>query len=155
MLSRCGLALLTATPSPTPPAPSASVSGPTSARPEGIGPYQRVVLRNVTIVNGTGAPAQGPYDIVLSGDRIAEIKSIGAPGAIDENRRAAPGDYEIDLTGHYVLPGFVDSHVHLHSLEDGQNVPSASVLKLWLAHRSEERRVGKGCVGTCRSRWWQ
>src|SRR3546814_17977707 len=21
--------------------------------------------------------------------------------------------------------------------------------------RSEERRVGRGCVGTCRSRWWQ
>src|SRR3546814_9373304 len=110
--------------------------------------------------------------IFLSGDRIAESKSFGAPGSTDENRRAAPGDYEIDLTGHYVLPGFVDSHVHLHSLEDGQNVPSEYVLKLWLANgvtsvrdvgssgrpiewllRSEERRVGKECVSTCRSRW--
>lgn len=119
---------------PLPAAPGASVPDPIPARTEGIGPYQRIVLRNVTIVNGTGAPAQGPYDIVLSGDRIAEIKSIGSPGAIDENRRAAPGDHEIDLTGHYVLPGFVDSHVHLHSLEDGQNVPSEYVLKLWLAN---------------------
>src|SRR3546814_14766932 len=25
---------------------------------------------------------------------------------------------------------------------------------LTLTGRSEERRVGKGCVGTCRSRWW-
>src|SRR3546814_11305101 len=72
--SLSGLALLTATPSAAAPAPSASDADPISARTEGIGPYQRVVLRNVTIVNGTGAPAQGPYDIVLSGDRIAEIK---------------------------------------------------------------------------------
>src|SRR3546814_18187871 len=24
----------------------------------------------------------------------------------------------------------------------------------WKAARSEERRVGQGCVSTCRSRWW-
>src|SRR3546814_20476977 len=24
----------------------------------------------------------------------------------------------------------------------------------WWDHRSEERRVGKECVSTCRSRWW-
>ena len=131
--SLSGFALLLATPVAAAPAQSTSVADPIPARTEGIGPYQRVVLRNVTIVNGTGAPAQGPYDIVLSGDRIAEIRSIGVPGAIDESRRAEPGDHEIDLTGHYVLPGFVDTHVHLHTLEDGQNVPSDYVLKLWLA----------------------
>jgi hypothetical protein len=114
--------------------PAASVADPVPARTEGVGPYGRIVLRNVTIVNGTGAPAQGPYDIVISGDRIAEIRSIGAPGALDESRRAKPGDYEIDLTGHYVLPGFVDTHVHLHTLEDGQNVPSDYILKLWMAN---------------------
>src|SRR3546814_16184303 len=26
--------------------------------------------------------------------------------------------------------------------------------RAYLAARSEERRVGKGCVSTCRSRWW-
>src|SRR3546814_18848862 len=26
-------------------------------------------------------------------------------------------------------------------------------LEVWI-ERSEERRVGKGCVSTCRSRWW-
>ena len=139
MRSLGGLALLTAlaaVPMAAAAAPpvAASVADQIPARTEGVGPYQRTVLRNVTIVNGTGAPAQGPFDIVLSGDRIAEIKSIGSPGAIDESRRAAPGDHEIDLTGHYVLPGFVDSHVHLHSLGDGQNVPSEYVLKLWIAN---------------------
>lgn len=131
--SLSGFALLLAAPVAAAPAQSTSVADPIPARTKGIGPYQRVVLRNVTIVNGTGAPAQGPYDIVLSDDRIAEIRSIGVPGAIDEGRHAEPGDHEIDLTGHYVLPGFVDTHVHLHTLEDGQSVPSDYVLKLWLA----------------------
>lgn len=102
-------------------------------RSQGVGPHGRTVLRNVTIVTGTGAPAQGPVDLVLAGDRIAEVRSIGAPGAIDEGLRAKPGDFEIDLSGHYVLPGFVDSHVHLHSLADEQRVPADYVLKLWVA----------------------
>lgn len=111
-----------------------AVADPIPPRTEGVGPYGRIILRNVTVVTGTGAPAQGPYDLVISGDRIAELRSIGAPGAIDERRRAAAGDYELDLTGYYVLPGFVDSHVHLHTLADAQNVPSDYVLKLWMAN---------------------
>jgi hypothetical protein len=105
---------------------------PIPARTEGAGPFKRTVLRNVTMVDGTGAPAQGPVDIVLSGDRIAEIRSIGAPHAINEASRAAKGDYEMDLTGYYVMPGFIDAHVHLHDLNDSQHVPSDYILKLWI-----------------------
>lgn len=137
--SLCGLAMLAIACIASAPAMAASVAqgsvaDPIPPRNQGIGPYKRIILRNVTIVDGTGAPAQGPMDIVLSGDKIAEVRSIGAPGAIDKKARAPQGDYEIDLTGHYVLPGFIDSHVHLHSLEDGQNVPSDYILKLWLSH---------------------
>jgi hypothetical protein len=111
---------------------SAPVADPIPARTEGAGPFKRTVLRNVTMVDGTGAPAQGPVDIVLSGDRIAEIRSIGAPHAINEGSRAAKGDYEMDLTGYYVMPGFIDAHVHLHDLNDSQHVPSEYILKLWI-----------------------
>ncbi len=129
-------------------APAASpfrtpVSDPIPARSEGLGPFKRVVLRNVTIVNGTGAPAQGPYDLVLTNDTISEIRSIGSPGAIDASKRAAPGDHEIDLTGHYVLPGFVDTHAHLHSLAHEQKVPADYILKLWMSHGiTSVREVG-------------
>jgi imidazolonepropionase-like amidohydrolase len=109
-----------------------TVSDPIPARTEGAGPFNRTVLRNVTMVDGTGAPPQGPVDIVLSGDRITEIRSIGAPRAINEKARAAKGDHEIDLTGYYVLPGFIDAHVHLHDLNDAQKVPSDYILKLWI-----------------------
>ncbi|WP_253201555.1 amidohydrolase family protein [Sphingomonas quercus] len=103
-------------------------------RSEGIGPFARTVLRNVTMIDGTGAPPQGPVDIVLAGDHIAEIRTIGAPGAINPRARAASGDHELDLTGYYVLPGFVDAHTHLHDMDDAQHVPSDYILKLWLAN---------------------
>ena len=116
-----------------------------SMRREGQGPFKRIVLRNVTIVDGTGAPAQGPFDVVIVDDKIAEIKSIGVPGEIDETARVPTGDLDLDLSGDYLLPGFVDTHVHLHSLSDDQNVPSDYVLKLWLSHGvTTVRDVGSG-----------
>lgn len=119
------------------------VADPIPPRTLGEGPWPRTVLRNAIYVDGTGAPAQGPVDIVIENDRIVQIASIGAPGAIEEARRPPKGDKEYDLTGHYVLPGFVDAHVHLHTLSDGQGVPSDYVLKLWLAHGiTTARNVG-------------
>src|SRR3546814_11568243 len=35
-----------------------------------------------------------------------------------------------------------------------EDIYSKFIEKLWRAVRSEERRVGKGCVRTCISRWW-
>jgi hypothetical protein len=131
----------------TPPAP---VPDPIPPRADTLGPYPRVVLRNVTIVTGTGAPAQGPYDLVLTNDTIGEIRAIGTPGAIDASKRAEPGDYELDLTGHYILPGFVDTHAHLHSLAHDQKVPADYVLKLWMAHGITSVRE----VGTHRPMEW-
>lgn len=144
----CAAALMSAAPvlAQSPPAAErARVAETIPQRTLGEGPWNRVVLRNAIYVDGTGAPAQGPVDIVVEGDRIAEVRAIGAPGAIEERLRAAPGDHEIDLSGHYVLPGFVDAHVHLHSLSEAQGVPSDYVLKLWLAHGiTTARSVGSG-----------
>ena len=117
-----------------PAAQAQEVADPIPQRTEGAGPYNRLVLRNAIMIDGTGAPAQGLVDIVIEGDRIAQIVSIGEPLAVDESSRPAGGDYEMDMTGYYVMPGFVDSHVHLHTLSDGQGVPSDYILKLWLSN---------------------
>jgi imidazolonepropionase-like amidohydrolase len=105
-------------------------------RAEGEGPYNRLILRGVNLIDGTGAPMRGPVDIVIERDRIAEIRSVGAPlKDIDpEGRPALDGGHEIDMHGMHVMPGFVDTHLHLHHEESGQNVPSEYILKLWLAH---------------------
>ncbi|WP_353562861.1 amidohydrolase family protein [Longimonas sp.] len=100
---------------------------------EGEGPYERLVLRGATLIDGTGAPPVGPVDIVIENDRITDIVSVGYPGVpIDEDGRPDGGDHEIDLGGHYVLPGFVDMHAHLGGTAQG--TPAEYVLKLWMGH---------------------
>ena len=105
-------------------------------RDEGDGPFNRLILRGVNLIDGTGAPMRGPVDIVIENDRIAAIRSVGAPSlAIDpEDRPPLNGGHEVDLHGAYVMPGFIDTHLHLHHMDSGQKVPSGYILKLWLAH---------------------
>ena len=108
---------------------------PAPDRSEGDGPYGRLILRGVTLVDGTGAPPVGPVDIVVENNRIAAIQVVGYPGLpISEGRRpkAEEGDKEYDLEGHYLLPGFVDMHGHIGGT--GQGTPAEYVYKLWMAH---------------------
>jgi len=102
---------------------------------EGDGPYPQLILRGVTLVNGTGAPTTGPVDIVIRGNHIERIANVGYPGvAIDPAHRPKleEGGREMDLSGHYVLPGFVDMHGHIGGREQG--TPAEYVYKLWLGH---------------------
>ncbi len=119
-------------------------------RSEGEGPWNRLILRGAYLVDGTGAPTQGPVDIVVENDRITEIEVVGFPKLpIDpEERPPADGAREIDVSGMYLLPGFVDTHMHLHSEQTGQNVPSDYILKLWLAHGVTSGRTVGGMHGT-------
>ncbi len=108
---------------------------PAPDRSEGEGPYAELVLRNATLIAGTGAPPRGPVDIVIRENRITAIRSVGNPGVEikPENRPdAADSAREIDLDGAYVLPGFVDMHGHIGGVEQG--TPAEYVFKLWLAH---------------------
>ena len=75
------------------------------ARTEGTGPYERLFLRGVTLIDGSGAPPVGPVDIVIARKRIGTIQSVGYPDVpIEEAGRpkAEPGDEELDLEGMYV-----------------------------------------------------
>jgi len=113
-------------------------AGPGEKAPDrktGKGPYKRLILRGGIVVNGEGAPARGPMDIVIENDRIVRIVSVGNPGVpIKSNYRpvARDGDFEIDVEGQYILPGFIDMHGHIGGSAD--NIPAEYVFKLWLAH---------------------
>ena len=100
---------------------------------EGGGPYERLVIRGATVIDGTGGMPFGPADIVVEGNRIKEVRPVGAPEVpIDEADRPAGGTREIDASGMYVLPGFVDNHVHTG---DATKAPEAEyTYKLWLSH---------------------
>src|SRR5215217_5618894 len=100
---------------------------------EGAGPFRRLVIRGATLIDGTGAPPRGPVDIVVAGNRIESIRSAGTPGLpLAQSREPRGADHEIDATGMYVLPGFVDVHGHNG---DPDKAPNASYgYRLWLAH---------------------
>ncbi len=103
--------------------------GPT----EGAGPFDRLIIRGATIIDGTGAPPRGPVDIVVENDRITAVRSVGFPGVpISGQARPQGATREIDAHGMYVLPGFVDMHVHTGGVP---KAPQAEyIYKLWLAH---------------------
>ena len=122
---------------------SSNVAAPDRRAGEGEGPYDRLVIRGITVIDGTGAPPQGPVDVVVEKNRITEVRSVGFPGVpIPARGRPAKGTREIDGTGHYLMPGFVDLHVH----SGGSQAPEAEyVYKLWLAHGvTATRGVGYG-----------
>lgn len=109
---------------------------PARQRDRGIGPFKRLVLRDATVIDGTGAPPIGPTDIVIENNRIALLKKVTGNLANAANRPVA-GDHEIDCRGKWVTPGFIDCHAHAgvayHSA-NGWVPPVDYVYKLWLAH---------------------
>lgn len=65
-----------------------------------------LALRNVTVIDATGAAPQANMTVVITGDRI---RAIGPTGAVAIPR----GARVIDATGQFLIPGLWDMHVHL------------------------------------------
>src|SRR5947199_9495107 len=87
---------------------------------EGEGPFARLIIRGATLIDGTGAPPIGPVDIVIEGNRIRDVRSVGFPKVpIKPENRPKDATKEIDATGLYVLPGFIDLHGHSGGKEQG------------------------------------
>ncbi len=109
------------------------VAGAPDRGAQGDGPFDRLIIRGVNIIDGTGSPPVGPADIVVEGNRIADIVSVGAPGVpIKEEGRPKGATKELDATGMYILPGFVDVHVHCGGYPKTPEIEY--VYKLWMAH---------------------
>ena len=116
-------------------APATAAIKPAPDRSEGEGPYPQLILRGVTVIVGNGAPAYGPADVVIEGNRIVNVRIVGSANSpIDPDNRPKlkAGGREIDLTGYTVMPGIVDMHGHIGG--DEQGVDAEYVYKLWLAH---------------------
>jgi len=103
-------------------------------RHRGEGPFNKLILRGGILINGEGAPPIGPVDIVIEKNKITQIVNVGNPGVpiIKKRPVASKGDKEINISGQYILPGFIDMHGHLGG--DDQGTTAEYVLKLWLAH---------------------
>ncbi|MEO5867800.1 MAG: amidohydrolase family protein [Sphingomonas sp.] len=72
----------------------------------------RVTLyADATVIDGTGVEPRLHQDILVRGERIVAIMPHGQIGDVGEARR-------VDLAGRFVIPGLIDSHVHLATPPD-------------------------------------
>lgn len=112
---------------------AAQDADPAPKRAEGDGPFDRLIIRGATLIDGQGGPPRGPVDIVVEKNRIVQIADVGFPGRpVDASKRPKGPAREIDANGMYVLPGFIDLHVHTCGKP---KAPEAEYCyKLWLAH---------------------
>ncbi|WP_019037283.1 amidohydrolase family protein [Psychroflexus tropicus] len=104
-------------------------------RAEGEGPWPQLIIRGATLINGNGAPPTGPVDIVVENNMITDIQTVGYPGVeIDDTKRPQlkSGGKELDASGMYLMPGFVDMHGHIGG--EAQGTPAEYVFKLWMGH---------------------
>ncbi|MDG1906479.1 MAG: amidohydrolase family protein [Arenicella sp.] len=104
---------------------------------ESEGPFNTLIIENINLIEGSGAPTQGPVTIVVKQDRIVEIKGGGTGSFHRDENEYGNNVKVIDGAGKFALPGFVDAHVHLGTPSHaaaGSLTDAEYVNKLWLAH---------------------
>ena len=82
-----------------------------------IGPV--LVFEHVNVIDGVSTEPLRDVTVVV---REGKIETIGAP--VTNLPRSAQ---HIDLSGHWMLPGLIDVHVHPFTLEGAQNMRKAGV----------------------------
>ena len=82
-------------------------TSPVAAQPAGQAPQQDVVIHAGTLLDRPGKPPRRNASLVVRGGRIVSVHD----GYIE----AQAGARIVDLRDRFVLPGLIDSHVHLSS----------------------------------------
>ena len=72
---------------------------------------ESTVLTNVTVIDGTGAAAKPNSAIVMTDGKIAYVGPMAG-------LKAPAGAKTLDLSGKFVMPGIIDSHVHVGMMKD-------------------------------------
>ena len=91
---------------------------------------QNLVLRGGTLVNPDGSPPLADATIVVRDGRIAEVGR--------GNRVRVPAGFEvIDATGKWIVPGYIDSHVHFFQSGGLYTRPDALDLRAAVPYEQE------------------
>lgn len=99
-------------------------AGPEATAPEHAGIYKKLLIRNAMVIYGNAEPPFGPANVCVEGGRIAAVGRVP---------RGWVPDAVIDATGKYVMPGIINSHIHLQEARGGVPQPLQYELNLYLA----------------------
>ena len=108
----------------------AVLTAPASAQNRGVDHgqrYDRLIIRNVMVIDGKGTPPRGPMDVLIAGNTIVDVI-----GALPAEKYAADA-HVLDGTGMYLLPGLINAHVHLHDERAGLSQPFEYEYKIWMS----------------------
>jgi imidazolonepropionase-like amidohydrolase len=83
--------------------------------------FTRYALVNATVIDANHQSSLGHQTVVIEGNKIAQIFTDGS-------KTLPPADVVINLHGKYLLPGFIDTHVHL-ATDPSQTDNRASTLR--------------------------
>ncbi len=65
-----------------------------------------LAIKNATLFDGSGALPFGPVTVLVEGDRISQISPY-------QNPNPSEGVDVIEASGKFLMPGLIDSHVHI------------------------------------------
>jgi imidazolonepropionase-like amidohydrolase len=114
----------------------------------------RLLIKNGTLIDGSGSKAAQNSLIAIEGNRISHLGPAGAamrPETADDN--------VIDAAGKFILPGLIDAHCHisLHqgALPGARYTSSAEFCTLWAAHAiSRVLRAGVTSIAVPGGKWF-
>jgi imidazolonepropionase-like amidohydrolase len=87
---------------------TAGFASPLTAAPAEKTALATTVYTNLTVIDGTGAPAASDMAIVVEGEHIKAVRPMKALA-----QQPMPGAILVDLSGKFALPGLIDTHQHL------------------------------------------
>jgi imidazolonepropionase-like amidohydrolase len=114
----------------------------------------RLLIRNGTLIDGSGCDPVRNTLVVVEGNRIAHVGP-----AVGPIRSESPDDTVIDATGKFILPGLIDAHCHI-SLHQGalpcvKYTSSAEFCTLWAAHAiGRVLRAGVTSIAVPGGKWF-
>jgi imidazolonepropionase-like amidohydrolase len=110
------------------------------------------VIRNGTLIDGSGQAPTPNEALVVDGDRIRSIGRLPGDIHLEDEKNVAV----IDASGHWIMPGLIDAHTHLsygypHIRGEGRGRgptrPELGVLKAgWSAQKVLRAGVTSLCV---------
>ncbi|MFT3897748.1 MAG: amidohydrolase family protein [Thermomonas sp.] len=88
-----------------------SACGIANAADRANAPEAATLYAGATVIDGTGSAPKPRQDILVRGERIV---AVGAHGSL----AGTAGARSVDLHGRFVIPGLIDTHVHLATPPD-------------------------------------